>query len=1077
MAKEKDPNIDAIRDFIKDVKKKHTRGNAGELTYRSELERLISDIGGSKIDPINEAKTTTGNAVDITIERNGIAIGHLEAKDINVDINDLKRTNKDQFDRYIKEFDNLIYTNNLDWNFYRDGDLVRSVSIATLTASKITPITENYVELVIYLQDFLDQRPETIKTAEALTSHMARRTEMIRFSILKSMTGDDPLESLISQRNLIDKMLVKDITIPEFADMYAQTITYGLFIAKLYSDANNKPAETFIRQNIPDLLPTTYPFLSKLFSFIATEKLKDKLDQPIDDLINLYRAAPVQEIMATYKRGSGREDPFIHFYEDFLTAYNPEERERSGVYYTPEPVVDFIVRGVDWVLKNKFDLRDGLAHSKKIFGKKYPKPPHKVQILDPATGTGTFLAQTIRHIAQIKQKTGSAGWSSYVDNDLLPRLHGFEHMMAPYVMSYLKLDMVLAELGYTSPKPPKKNPDRMSIYLTNSLAGTNKDTEGLPFVEWLADESKGAANIKDNQPIMCVIGNPPYLGESNNKDTWIMDLMEAYKKEPDSSERLQERNPKWLNNDYVKFIRMAQHMVDKNGEGVVGMITDHSYLDNATFRGMRWHLMNSFDGIYILDLHGNSRKREIAPNGDLDKNVFDIMQGVSIIIAWKTKQAKKAKKPLAQVFHGDLLGGRAAKFKTLQSENLDSNLFQKLEPCAPDYFLLKKNYDKLEEYQTGFEITKLFHTPAGTSQEEADIESQKGNTKKHRKTNDYSVGIITGGDSFVIAENEEKLRHRLDDFLKTDKSESDIQEYYGLGKNYAKRLFNNKAKLKINDDNFIPIAYRPFDSKIIYYDNLLIERLREKIMCNFLKPGNLGLIVGRQGQVVGSMPWNLIFIQDQISDINIFYRGGGTVFPLYTYPDTAKNLDTNGHSRRVNMDEDLRKEIEDVATDSKHKKPDEKQIFDYIYGILHTPQYRERYAEFLKTNFPRIPYPKTPAEFWHLSSIGTKLREMHLKPDSLDISAYTFDGDDTTPIVERPLFNNGKVWINDSQYFANVPESAWNFYIGGYQPARKWLKDRKGQTLEHKDILHYQRIIAVLVQTEQTMKTIKWSRP
>ncbi len=1048
-------DIEAIRDFMKEVKRTFAGGIATEHTYRPVLKILLDRLGAGEVYAVNEPKRIACGAPDLALMHKDIAIGYLEAKDIGVPIRGFKGANKNQFDRYKNDLDNLIYTDCLKWDFYLNGDLVRSVSIAEIRGGEIKPKSDNFDALVDYLQDFLDQRPQTIKTAEVLTKYMAKRTHMIRYSFGIGMKSDSPLQALIKQHNLFDKMLIKGITRQEFADIYAQTITYGILIAKL----RNKADTNFIRQNIPDLLPTSYPFLRKLFLFIASDDLNNNLDQPIDDLINLYRVADVDGIMKIYRQGTGREDPFLHFYEDFLTAYNPEERKRSGVYYTPEPVVNFIVRGVDWVLKNKFDLPEGLANSEKTnvpwktdrVGEDEIRNVHKVQILDPATGTGTFLAQTIRQIAEQIKKSVPSHWSSYVDSDLLPRLHGFESMMAPYAMSYLKMDMVLDDLDYT---PTDAQPDRMSIYLTNSLTEATKDIPDLAFIDWLTDEARGAADIKDNFPIMCVIGNPPYLGESKNKDPWINKLIKDYKKEPDSSKPLQERNPKWINDDYVKFIRLAQHMVDKNGEGVVGMITSHGYLDNPTFRGMRWHLMNSFDGIYILDLHGNSRKKEVSPNGDPDKNVFDIMAGVSIIIAWKTKRAEDTKKPLAKVFHGDVWGTRKEKFKALSTKNLDSKLFQKIKPCAPDYFFTPKDYDLLEEYGKGFKIMELMKT--------------------------YGVGMTTAHDNFCMGSKED-LINRFEKFKNADANENLLHEEFNVKKKQGWSILKAHSSLSKIDDIaklIQPVMYRTFDnSHILYHDNVVWRTVR-KIMRHFLKKGNLGLIVGRQGQVVGSMPWNVVFIQDQISDINIFYRGGGTVFPLYIYPDAAKNLDTNGHSRRVNMDENIRKAIEDSATDSKFGKPEEKEIFDYIYGILHTPAYRTRYAEFLKNDYPYIPYPKTPAEFWHLSSVGTKLRKMHLKPDSLDGSAYTFDGKDTgKSIVERPKFDDGKVWINETQYFDNVPESVWDFYIGGYQPARKWLKDRKDQTLEHKDILHYQRIIAVLVQTEQTMQTIKWNRP
>ncbi len=1062
MAKEND--IDAIRDFMQDVKSKHAGGNATEPSYRTPLELLCNALGKKldtgKVHAINEPKRIECGAPDLALMRKDITVGYLEAKDIGIDIRKFKDANKNQFDRYTKNLDNLIYTNCLDWDFYRDGNLMHSISIAELKAKKIIAKPDNFAVLASYLQNLMNQPAQPIKNAEELISRMAKRTEMICISFQDDMEGDNPSESLIAQRDWIDEVLVKDITTEKFTDMYAQTITYGLFVAKLYSEIHNKTPKEFIRQNISDLLPETHPFLKNLFKFIANDTLNPAIDGFINDLINLYRPATIKDIMDNYGKGTGREDPFIHFYEAFLTAYNPEERMLSGVYYTPKPVVDFIVRGVDWVLKNKFDLPEGLAHSKKVKVdwkldskekeefKTKPKDVHKVQILDPATGTGTFLAQTIRHIAQSKKKTGSAGWSSYVNNDLLPRLHGFEFMMAPYVMCYLKLDMVLAELDYN---PPKKSPKRMSVYLTNSLTGANKSIPHLPFAKYLENEAKGATDIKDNFPIMCVIGNPPYNDKSINKDPWILDLMEDYKKEPGGHAHLKERNSRSINDDYVKFIRLAQHMVEKNGDdpknkngaGVIGMITNHGYLDNATFRGMRWNLMNSFDEIYILDLHGDDIKKT-------GENVFDIKTGVSIIIAWKTKRAEGTEKSLAKVFRGDIHGTYKEKDKFLSTKSLNSNKFKKLDPRAPDYFFKPVNYKLKPEYNKGFKINEFM----------------KNNSR----------AITTHRDALVVDIDKKTLINRIKAFYDKTKTDQEIKDKFSLKEKNSWSINGARLKGKFDESHIKPCAFRPFDTRSIYYDSNLITRNRFKIMRYFLEKENLGLLVKRQCK----QDFSYAFITDKITESCLFESSNAltTVLPLYTYPE-MKDKDKQGKmklgtARIVNMDKKIRKVIEDIATDSKHGTPDEKEIFDYIYGVLHAPEYRTRYAEFLKEDFPRIPYPKDSAEFWHLSSVGTKLRDLHLMKGDFDLAAYPFDGEDTIPIVEYVKFDGKRVWINDIQYFDNVPQSAWDFYIGGRQTAREWLTEREGQEIDYED---YQRIIAVLVQTKTTMDDIKWSRP
>ncbi len=1068
MAEKAPSYIDTIRTFMNKVEIKLSGGMATELSYRSDLEELITVMGISIVRPLNEARGTRKiGKPDITvIHSDNIPIGYLEAKDIGISITDFKTAaNKKQFDRYTENLDNLVYTNCLDWDFYRNGKKINSISIGEYNKKtrKITPDQQNFGKLADFLRDFLAQRPQSIKSSEELTEHMSRRTRMIFYTLQESMIGKNRIESLQGEYNTVVDELIKGLKKDEFADMYAQTITYGLLAARL-----NSTPETFSRESLRNSLPKGYPFLSKLLLFIATEDLGDALDFSINDLIGLYRAADVKKIMAPYGHAGEGEDPFLHFYEKFLKQYNAKERKSKGAYYTPKPVVDFIVRGVDWVLKNELGVSDGLANSEKTeaivpnkTGEKQFDPVHKVQILDPATGTGTFLAQTIRQIEKHIKKSAPGNWDSYVDKDLLPRLHGFEIMIAPYAISYLKLDR---ELERTTYKPTSDKPDRMSIYLTNSLAKPKKKIANSSYNQWFVNEAIGAKNIKINKPIMCVIGNPPYLGESKNKDPWILKLIEDYKKEPGGLTSLKEKSSKWLNDDYVKFIRLAQHMVEKNmadetkidnsREGVVGMITNHGYLENPTFRGMRWNLMNSFDGIYVLDLHGSADEKKFAIKGKDDENVFSITRGVSIIIAWKTKRAEGTEKPLAKVFRGDIWGTYKKKDAFLSTKNLNSNTFQKIDPRAPEYYFKPVDYILKAKYHKGFKITDLMPI--------------------------NGTGIITKRDSLTIHKDSTGVQKVLDDF--EDLTEEEVRLKYKLPDDvrdwryeWAKKdIIENKDTAKIVD-----IAYNLFDIRKIYYSGRsrgLVGWPVEKIMRNFSIKNNLGFIAKRGFVQEQAAP---IFCTKTISDFRYWsvsgMQGGDYVFPLYLCPDKDSS-----EIKRVNMKPKIRKAIEDAATDSKHGTPDEQQIFDYIYGILHASDYRKLYSEFLKEDFPYISYPKTPAEFWRLSSAGTKLRKLHLMEELDRTVIYTFKGTGNCIVrAGKKLlhWNNNKIWINKTQYFDNVPESAWEFFIGGYQPAQKWLSDRKNTPLNQKDIEHYQKIIAVLVQTKTTMDEIEWSRP
>ncbi|MDO9261680.1 MAG: type ISP restriction/modification enzyme, partial [Flavobacteriaceae bacterium] len=649
---------------------------------------------------------------------------------------------------------------------------------------------------------------------------------------------------------------------------------------------------------------------------------------------------------------------------------------------------------------------------------------HKVQILDPATGTGTFLAEVIKHVH--KKFEGQQGiWSNYVENHLIPRLNGFELLMASYAMAHLKLDLLLKETGF---KPTKDQ--RFRVFLTNSLEEHHPDT-GTLWANWLSSEANEANHIKRDTPVMCVIGNPPYFGFKSNEGEWITKLTNDYKFI--DGENINEKKHR-LGNDYVKFIRFGQYFIDKNQAGILTYINDHGFLFNPTFKGMRWNLMKSFDEIYILDLHGNSKKKEKSSDGSKDENVFDIQQGVSINIFIKT--GRKKKNALARIFYYDLLGLREMKYEYLFNNNFKSVPYKEIFPDSPFYFFLPNKLSNVEGYESGFSVSKILNTGV--------------------------TGTVTGNDELLIGADIEVLKSRLGQIV-----DSPVDNKY-----------------------IKSIEYRPFDKKAMYfvetfnknpYPKIVVPasyRSRYNVMKHLAKPNNFCLIVGRQGQVVGSMPWNIIFISDRIVDLNMFYRGGGVVSPLYLYPETnAQQTIGQTTERTPNLNAEIVKQIAEKLglTFTNEKETAENtfapiDILDYIYAVLHSPTYREKYKEFLKIDFPRVPYPKDKDTFWQLVKLGGEIRQIHLL-ESLTIekyiTQYPIDGNN---VVSKPIYQNGKVYINDSQYFDNVPEIAWNFYIGGYQPAQKWLKDRKGRTLEFDDILHYQKIIVALSETDRLMK-------
>lgn len=692
-----------IQDFLSQISTTFNTGSATEHSYRSAFESLFKRLD-DEISALNEPKRVECGAPDFIIQRDDLVVGHLEVKDLGVDIRNLKGYSEEQKKRYLDALPNLIYSNGLDWEFYRDGELVEYVTIATL-GKTINPDESQYEKLKSLLDDFIVQTPLSITRPKDLAGRMAGKAKLIK-SVFYNVLADD-LENevdtdLVLQFKAFQENLIHDIQPEDFADIYAETICYGMFAARLHDDT----LETFSRHEALDKLPKTNPLLKNLFSYVAGSGLDERIAWIIDDLAGIFRATDVASIMAGFGKLTGRQDPFLHFYETFLAAYNLDKRKSRGVWYTPEPVVNFIVRAVDDVLQTEFGLADGLADTSKVkiewdtgqrkLTKKgkptadgenaiIEKEVHRVQVLDPATGTGTFLAEVIKQIAAKVKGVAPGMWSGYIENDLLRRIHGFELLMASYAMCHLKLDMVLTELGYT----PSSAPPRQSVYLTNSLEEGDPPKYELPFARWLANEVKRANTIKRDMPIMCVIGNPPYLGEGGASEGWIGTLMDDYKKEPGGKERLNERNTKWLNDVYVKFIRMSSQLIEKNGEGVLGFITNHGYLDNPTFRGMRWHLLQTFDKIWVLDLHGSSKKREKAPDGSKDVNVFDIMQGVSIIIAVKRREGGDG---LAEVMLGDLWGDRAAKYKTLSECGLADGLFERHDVMPPRYPFVQRDW-------------------------------------------------------------------------------------------------------------------------------------------------------------------------------------------------------------------------------------------------------------------------------------------------------------------------------------------------------------------------------------------------
>lgn len=1058
-------------------------GNATEHTFRGDLQQLLESLVPT-IRATNEPKRQSCGAPDYILTNKDIPVGFIEAKDIgDKDLDGTKKTgNKEQFDRYKASLNNLIFTDYVSFHLYHEGVFITKISIGEIFPSSggvsegrggIKPLPENFIAFENLIKDFCAHVGQTIKSSKKLAEMMAGKARLLSDVIGKALTSDEANQedsTLKEQMLAFKEILIHDITPQGFADVYAQTIAYGMFAARLHDPT----LPTFSRQEAAELIPKSNPFLRKLFGYIAGPDIDDRIKWIVDSLVEIFLASNVEEILKNYGKATKMEDPIIHFYETFLSEYDPKLRKARGVWYTPAPVVNFIVRAVDDILKTEFDLPQGLADTSKTTiklntqnadkraatgYKQLEQEVHKVQILDPATGTGTFLAEVVKHIH--KKFQGQQGiWSNYVENHLLPRLNGFELLMASYAMAHLKLDLLLTETGF---KPTSNQ--RLRVYLTNSLEESHPDT-GTLFANWLSSEANEANHIKRDTPVMCIIGNPPYSISSTNKSKWIENLIVDYKKD---------LNEKKINidDDYIKFIRFGQHFIDKNGSGILAYISNNGFIDGLTHRQMRRHLLESFDKIYVLDLHGSAKKKEVCPDGSPDQNVFDIMQGVSINIFVKT--GKKKKNELGKLFHSDLQGKRALKYDILSGNNINSIKWIELQNIYPNLFFAPKNFKELKTYEIGFKLNTLFQI--------------------------NNSGIKTDRDSLFIDFDKGILKNRIKLLLSKQYDAKFIQEF-NIKNSGSYKLLQVIEQKYFSDDYVLPIQYRPFDNRWIYYDTKIISRPASKAMLHLINKENYSLSLKRQSK----FDFSYSFIHRSICESCLFESAfaNNTEFPLYLYPTKNGQQTIDQTTERVpNVNMAIVTEIatklglEFVADHEMLKQVQHDKYFtpldilDYMYAVLHSPTYREKYKEFLKIDFPRVPYPKNKETFWQLVQLGGEIRQIHLLESPVVenyITQYPIDGDNKVTKPRFVIANDseaisnkqtasflavtGSVYINDTQYFDNVPQVAWEFYIGGYQPAQKWLKDRKERTLEFDDILHYQKMIVALSETDRLMKSI-----
>jgi len=923
-----------------------------------------------------------------------------------------------------------------------------------------------------------------IRTAEALAEMLASLARRIRDAAQSTMRVESERGPLTKLFKAFQASLIHDLTEEGFADTYAQTITYGLLTAAISkTDMSAGSAGTaLIAGNITEMVPVTNPFLKEMLqTFLKVGGRKGGIDFDelgIQDVVELLRGeeTDLPAILRDFGDKKPGEDPVIHFYEHFLNAYNKQLKIQRGVFYTPQPVVSYIVRSVHELLQTEFGLTDGLASTvtwremiERHPGLQLPtvNEPNQdkktisadepfVQILDPATGTATFLVEIIdvihRHLRANWGKGGLAAmptitnplkgapaprrfedfWNIYVPHALLPRLHGYELMMAPYAIAHMKLGLKLAETGYRF-----GTEERARIYLTNSLEPKVSQLPQIGF-DALAHEAAAVNEIKWYKRFTVVIGNPPYSNFGQlNKIPSILGLLEDYKR------GLGEKKIN-LDDDFIKFVRFSQYILASSGRGVLGLISSNTYLDGVTHRRMRQSLLEAFTDISVLDLHGSTKKFETSPDGSKDENVFDIQQGVGVIIA-----AIRHDDSAHEVEWAELWGDRTKKYLKLDSATLRNGIsFKRVCLVSQMFFFVPKDFELQTEYESHPRIPDIFLSSG--------------------------PGVKTERDTVSIHWDRQGIVQAVEDFR--NDPDDDLRAKYGLTKDSRDwKIENARRDVRTNiSPNLIrPILYRPFDYRFTWYSGQtrgFIGTPGARTMRQMLRPNARGLIVKRQARD-REYDWFLVtngLVIDGVFSIDS--KGRETIFPLYTAESSSQD---QWFEIQTNLSPEFLTKLHRRLNAASSIIPPE-DIFHYTYAVFHSPGYRSRYAEFLKIDFPRLPLTRNLELFRALARLGGELVALHLlESPKLDQLITEFIGG-RNPEVEKVSWSKNTVWVDKTQTtgFKGVREDVWNFHVGGYQVCEKWLKDRKGRILSKDDIAHYQKIVVALAETIRLMAEI-----
>ena len=1010
-----------------------------EHTGRTALENFLKAVA-AQIAPNTHVQhepkqQENKGAPDFKVTQSGMILGYIENKPIDTDLNRTLKTR--QIQNYLELTDNLLITDYLHF-VWIEGDNIQRESIAfstDLDNKKFAPREDRLLAVGKILKGFFSMPPEGIGRAQRLALALATRSQFLRDYLGEELVRQqrrDTKGRLYGLYQIFRDQVFQELTLKEFADAFAQMLAYGLFLAKL--NAGKKKVDL---HNVKRFIPGSFSLIRELAEFLdllendpyrdirwVVEEIlsiTNGLDLPAIHQDLSFRHRRVQRGVKAKSHEEARlfeRDPFIYFYEDYLKAYDKGTRKSRGVYYTPPPIVNFIVRAVDDILKNKdtFNLKDGLADHR------------RVTVLDFACGTGTFLVELFQRIFDNIGGPNASTADLIVREHFLKNIFGFEYLIAPYTIAHLKLSQYLKDQNH-----PLESDERLQVFLTNTLEPVEPQENLL--LPAISAEVEAAQRVKD-QPILVITGNPPYQGISRNMGTAAQQLIEHYKYV--DGQHFGERKH-WLQDDYVKFLAFAQRKMDEVEEGIVAVITNHSWLDNVTFRGMRQSLMRSFDQIFVVDLHGSAKKKQ-APDGSKDENVFDIEQGVAISIFVKRPTSDRIMR------HANVWGSRFQKYSFLADSSLDNVNWTDLHPSGPNY-LFRPSLTSDDAYRDFVSVLEIFQV--------------------------RSTGIQTSRDRLAIGFTDREVQARLskfadqnisDDFFRNTFFREHRTGRYTRGDTRGWKLSKVRKWVRENlpevQCSVGPLAYRPFDIRYVMGHPKMIDWPRNEVMQHF-GGENVALLLPRQ---LASEGYRHSFCTDLPSEMCVVStktKEQNYVFPLWLHPMED--------ARTENIFPDFRAYID--SRYERHYTPEE--ILGYIYAVLHAPSYRMRHAEFLRMDFPRVPFPESADFFETMSLLGWALLQAHLLRElpRRGLAVYHGRGDHTVDTV-RYLLNEESISINKTQFFNPVPKSVWDFRIGGYQVLDKYLNDRKGRVLSLEEINHVAAVADSLSFTIDQMATI-----